>query len=59
MNWATLQGFVRHLLTFGGGFLVANDTIDASQLDTAVGALVALAGVVWSVFDKKKAPAVQ
>ena len=53
MNKDTVLGFVRHLLTFGGGFLVASDFIPADQLDVAVGAVVSLVGIVWSAFDKK------
>lgn len=53
MNIATILGFVRHVLTFGGGFLVTNGTIGQSELETAIGAIVTLAGVIWSAVDKK------
>ncbi len=47
-------GIIRHALTFGGGFLVTSGYLTESSLDTAIGALVALVGVVWSVIDKNK-----
>ena len=54
MNKDQIMGVVRHVLTFGGGFLVAKDWLDAGMLETAVGAVVALVGVAWSAFAKKK-----
>ncbi len=55
MNKDQIMGIVRHVLTFGGGFLVAKDWLDAGMLETATGAVVALVGVVWSALGKKKA----
>ena len=52
MNWEMIRGVVRHILTFGGGFLVTNGVADAAQVETAVGALVALIGVAWSIYRK-------
>lgn len=46
-------GFARHMLTFGGGFLVTKGMVDAALLDQAIGALITLGGVIWSIFDKK------
>ena len=53
MNKETILGFIRHILTFGGGFIVAQGHVDITQLETAIGAIVTLAGIVWSAFDKK------
>jgi len=53
MNKETIMGFLRHVLTFGGGFAVAKGYIDAEMLEQAVGALIALVGVFYSVKDKK------
>jgi hypothetical protein len=50
----TVLGFVRHALTFGGGFLVTNGTVTASDLEMGIGAIVTLIGLAWSIFDKKK-----
>lgn len=47
-------GIARHLLTAGGGALVAQGTLDAATAQTAVGALVTLVGVGWSVYEKSK-----
>jgi hypothetical protein len=47
-------GIVRHALTFGGGFLVTSGYLTESSLDTGIGAIVTLIGVIWSVIDKNK-----
>ncbi len=57
MNMEAILGVVRHVLTFGGGFLVAKGWIDADTLTQGVAALATLIGLVWSVIAKKKAPA--
>jgi hypothetical protein len=49
-------GVVRHGLTFGAGWLLAKGLIDNSDVNTVVGAGLALSGVLWSVVQKK-APA--
>lgn len=54
MNIEAIKGFIRHVLTFGGGFLVSADVLDASQVDTAAAAIVTLVGIIWSILDKKK-----
>ena len=48
-----ILGVVRHVLTLGGGYLVARGTIDSSSADTLVGAGVSIAGVIWSIVDKR------
>ena len=48
-----ILGVVRHVLTLGGGYLVARGTLDASSADTLVGAGVSIAGVIWSGIDKR------
>ena len=47
-------GLVRHILTFVGGYLVTSGYLTESALNTGIGALVTLIGVVWSVIDKNK-----
>jgi hypothetical protein len=47
-------GIVRHLLTTGGGYLVANGAVTDAQVETFVGATLALLGIAWSVWDKKR-----
>jgi hypothetical protein len=60
MNATIVQAIVRHLLTtVGGGFLVSFN-ITGGMLDAVVGAISTLAGVAWSVYDKRRQqPAVQ
>ncbi len=52
-----IGGIVRHVLTLGGGVLVTNGAIDPTQAETLVGAAMAIFGVAWSVWAKRKAPA--
>ena len=54
MNKDSVLGLVRHVLTFAGGFLVTAGSLDPTSLETAVGAIVTLDGIVWSVVAKKK-----
>lgn len=54
MNATIVQAIVRHLLTtVGGGFLMSFG-ITGGTLDAVVGALSTLAGVAWSLYDKKQ-----
>ena len=48
-------GFVRHILTFIGGYLVTSGVLTEVTLSTGIGAIATLIGVVWSVIDKNKA----
>lgn len=58
MTLETITALVRHLLTFGGGFLVSSNTFDSATLDTGVGAILTLFGIAWSIWHKKSsAPA--
>ena len=54
MNSVLLLGLIRHLLTFGGGVLTSSGYLDQSQSETAVGAVIAIVGVVWSAIEKKR-----
>ena len=49
-------GIVRHILTVAGGAFIANGTLTDNELNTLVGALVTLMGVVWSVVEKQRRP---
>jgi hypothetical protein len=55
MTWDVIGGLVRHLLTFGGGFLVTNGTITDTDLQAVVGGVIAIGGVLWSIFAKRAA----
>lgn len=49
-----ILGVVRHGLTAAGGGLVTSGVLDAAAAQTAVGAIVALIGVIWSVIEKRQ-----
>lgn len=53
MNADMIKSLVRHLLTFGGGFMVSKGWLDAGSLETVIASVAALAGVAWGVFEKK------
>ena len=53
MNKDTIFGIIRHVLTFGGGYLVAKGVFDQAALNAVVPAVITIAGVVWSMIDKK------
>lgn len=56
MNATIIAALVRHILTaLAGGFAVKYG-VDGGTIDAIVGGAAALAGVGWSVWDKKKAP---
>jgi hypothetical protein len=52
MNPTTL-GIIRHVLTFGGGLIVAKGWADNGTVETIVGAVVTLVGAVWSIIQKR------
>ncbi len=47
-EWSQVAGLVRHILTFGGGWLVAQGWVDEATMMELVGAAVTLFGLVWS-----------
>ena len=46
-------GLTRHLLTALGGVLVARGVVDTGTVQTGIGAVVTLAGIGWSFWDKR------
>jgi hypothetical protein len=52
-NKAVTLGVVRHLLTGAGAYLVATGDLTDGDLDTAVGAIIALIGIVGSYVQKR------
>lgn len=48
-----LNGQLRHLGTFAGGILVARGLIETGQIETVVGIVVAIGGMVLSALAKK------
>lgn len=54
MSASVIQALVRHILTaVGGGFFAAYG-ITGSTFEAVVGAVSTLAGVAWSLYDKRK-----
>lgn len=47
-------GIIRHTLTFIGGIAVSKGLIDDSTLTQAVGAIMTLSGLAWSIITKRK-----
>ena len=53
MSKEMVLGIVRHVLTFGGGFLVTKGLIEESIMLELVGGVITLVGGLWSVISKK------
>jgi hypothetical protein len=53
MDKNAVLGIARHILTTLGGILTTRGVLGESDVEVVVGAVVALAGVVWSVFEKR------
>lgn len=45
-----ILGLLRHVLTLAGGALA----FSPGDTETLVGAFLAIAGVAWSIYDKRK-----
>lgn len=53
MNATIIQAVVRHLLTaVAGGFFVKYG-VDGGTQDAIIGGVSAIAGLGWSIFDKR------
>lgn len=55
MNPTIISAVFRHILTAVSGGFAVKYGIDGGTLDVIIAGLSALAGVGWSVYDKKKA----
>lgn len=53
----SILGVLRHVLTTAGGAIAAQGHLSTDEVTTAVGAVLALLGVAWSVWEKRKAKA--
>lgn len=49
-----LAGLIRHGLTTVGGALVAKGVLSATMLEPLIGAILTIAGVIWSIVQKKQ-----
>lgn len=47
-------GILRHVLTFVGGVLMAKGVVTEGWVADTVGAILTLAGSIWSLVDKNK-----
>lgn len=54
MNKLAILGLLRHILTFGGGFLVAKGVLDDGTLQEVIGGVVTIVGALWSFFAPEK-----
>lgn len=52
MNKSVALGILRHILTTVGGALTAKGYASSDDVATLVGALIAIAGVVWFIIEK-------
>lgn len=53
MNATIVAAIVRHLLTAIGGGLAVKYGVDGESVDAIAGGAAALAGVIWSIADKR------
>ncbi|HEU0310666.1 MAG TPA: hypothetical protein VFR36_05560 [Sphingomicrobium sp.] len=55
ISFDKVSGLIRHVLTFGAGYLVAKGLIDETMTAEVVGAAMTLIGLVWSWMSKPAA----
>ncbi len=55
MNKESILGIVRHVLTFAGGYVAAKGIADQALVNEAIGAVMTIAGIAWSIAVKKAA----
>lgn len=55
MNKQSILGIVRHILTFAGGYVAAKGIVDQAMVNEAIGAIMTIVGIAWSVADKRSA----
>ena len=48
-----LQGFVRHVATTAGGYLMGSGILTQSEMEAIAGGIATAVGVAWSLLDKK------
>jgi hypothetical protein len=54
MNAAIVTALIRHLLTIAGGAVASRYSIDGASIEAIAGGAAALAGVIWSILEKKR-----
>jgi hypothetical protein len=53
MNKETVLGVIRHVLTFGGGFVAAKFGVDEGLIAELIGGAMTVIGVIWSIASKR------
>jgi len=53
VNGKQLLGIIRHILTFGGGVLMAKGMLSEGMVSDVVGAIMTLIGTIWSIYSKE------
>lgn len=56
MNSQVMFALVRHILTIAGGALAVKYGVSGETIDAAAGAATTLAGVAWSIYEKRRKP---
>ena len=54
MRKEQILGIIRHTLTFVGGILITRGLIDETFVTEAVGGLMTVIGLFWSIIEKSK-----
>lgn len=54
MNKTQVLGIVRHVLTFGAGFLIAKGKLELGAAESLIGGLLTVIGGVWSIISPEK-----
>lgn len=54
MNIDTIQTLIRSVLKVGGGALLANGVASETDVEAIIGGVVALIGVVWGIWHRRK-----
>lgn len=54
MNATIIQALVRHLLTAVAGGFAVKYGVEGGTIDAIISGASALAGLGWSIYDKKK-----
>jgi hypothetical protein len=54
MNATMVSAVTRHVLTAVGGGFAVSWGVDGSTMDGLIGAIATIAGLSWSVWDKKR-----
>lgn len=54
MKKERIMGIIRHILTFGGGFIAAQGWATESEITSISAGVVTLIGLLWSIFAPEK-----